>query len=188
MGINFNGFYNRSSLFQWYVLYSCRSWSLYEDGSFNFDEQFILVSDASEFAGSGVLYQIPKGVEDLVTNQLINNNNNKNITSELYKKKQIKLIGFYSFKFNKNQLHYSMFDKELLSIIRTLEHFSYFTSNTKYPIISLTDNSASKEILNGNSQKVVNNRRKRYIERLLEYKVKGIHIKGKTVKILLISL
>jgi len=73
-----------------------------------------------------------------------------------------------------------MFDKELLSIIRTLEHFSYFTSNTKYPIICLTDNNASKEIINGNSQKVVDNRRKRYIERLLEYKVKGIHIKGKT--------
>jgi len=73
-----------------------------------------------------------------------------------------------------------MFDKELLSIIKTLEHFSYFTSNTKFPIICLTDNKASKDILNGNSQKVVDNRRKRYIERPLEYKVKGIHIKGKT--------
>jgi len=73
-----------------------------------------------------------------------------------------------------------MFDKDLLSIIRTLEHFSYFTINTKYPIICLTDNKASKDILNGSSQKVVDNRRKRYVERLLEYKVQGIHIKGKT--------
>jgi len=153
----------------------------YPRAAFNFDEQFILVSDASEFAGAGVLYQIPKGGEDFVINKLTNNNNNnKNITTELYKNNQIKLIGFYSFKFDKSQLHYSMFDKELLSIIRTLEHFSYFTSNTKYPIICLTDNNASKEIINGNSQKVVDNRRKRYIEPLLEYKVKGIHIKGKT--------
>jgi len=72
---------------------------------------------------TNVLYQIPKGGEDLVLTQLTNNNN-KNITSKLYKNKQIKLIGFYSFKFDKSQLHYSMFDKELLSIIRTLEHFS----------------------------------------------------------------
>jgi len=97
-------------------------WKLCHVAAFNFDEQFILVSDASEFAGAGVLYQIPKGGEDFVINQLTNNNNNKNITSELYKKRQIKLIGFYSFKFDKSQLHYSMFDKELLSIIRTLEH------------------------------------------------------------------
>jgi len=70
--------------------------------------------------------------------------------------------------------------KELLSIIRTLEHFSYFTINTKYPIICLTDNKASKDIINGNSQKVVDNRRKRYLERLLQYKVTGQYIKGKT--------
>jgi len=43
--------------------------------AFNFDEQFILVSDASEFAGSGVLYQIPEGGEDLVTYNRINNYN-----------------------------------------------------------------------------------------------------------------
>lgn len=112
-------------------------------------------------------------------NQL-NNNSNKNITSNLYNNKLIKLIGFYSFKFDKAQLHYSMFDKELLSIIRTLEHFSYFTINTKYPIICLTDNNVSKDILNRSSQKIVDNRRKRYIERLLQYKVNGKYIKGKT--------
>jgi len=33
----------------------------YPRAAFNFDEHFILVSDASEFASSGVLYQIPKG-------------------------------------------------------------------------------------------------------------------------------
>ena len=161
--------------------YSCiHKLETYPRAAFNFDEQFILVSDASEFAGSGVLYQIPKGGEDYTLSQLTNKNNNKNTTFELYKSKKLRLIGFYSFKFDKNQIHYSMFDKELLSIIRTLEHFSYFTSNTKYPIICLTDNNASKDIIIGNSQKIVDNRRKRYIERLLEYKVKGIHIKGKT--------
>jgi len=34
---------------------------LYPRNAFTFDEQLILVSDASEFAGSGVLYQIRKG-------------------------------------------------------------------------------------------------------------------------------
>jgi len=159
--------------------YDCiHSLETFPRASFSFDEHLILVSDASEFAGSGVLYQIPKGGEDYVLDQL--NNSNKNITSNLYKNKQLKLIGFYSFKFDKAQLHYSMFDKELLSIIRTLEHFSYFTINTKYPIICLTDNNASKDILNGSSQKIVDNRRKRYIERLLQYKVTGKYIKGKT--------
>jgi len=36
------------------------------------------------------------------------------------------------------------------------------------------------DILNGSSQKIVDNRRKRYIERLLQYKVTGRYIKGKT--------
>jgi len=33
------------------------------------------------------------------------------------------------------------------------------------------ENKASKDMLNGSSQKVIDNRRKRYIEKLLEYKV-----------------
>ena len=42
--------------------YDCiRKLETYPRPAFNFNEQFILVSDSSEFAGAGVLYQIPKG-------------------------------------------------------------------------------------------------------------------------------
>jgi len=102
---------------------------IFPPDAFSFHEQFLLVSDSSEFAGSGVLYQIPEGEEDSIFSTLNNNVNNKNCTTTLHKNKNLKLIGFYSFKFDKNQLHYSMFDKELLQIIRTLEHFAYFLSN-----------------------------------------------------------
>ena len=51
-----------------------------------------------------------------------------------------------------------MFYKELLSIIRNLEHFTYILSNTYKSIICLTDNKASKDIINGKSRKIVDNR------------------------------
>jgi len=53
---NFNATYVKQHF------YDClKRLETYPRAAFNFDERLILVSDASEFAGSGVLYQIPKG-------------------------------------------------------------------------------------------------------------------------------
>lgn len=42
----------------------------------------------------------------------------------------------------------------------------------------ITDNAPSADILNGQNQKVVDNRRLRYIERLQPFRIRANHIKG----------
>jgi len=58
-----------------------------------------------------------------------------------------------------------MFDKEILTTIKIIEHFVYFLFNIAKSFIIITDNNASKEIINGTSEKVIDNRRKKDISK-----------------------
>lgn len=96
------------------------------------------------------------------------------------KKGKIKLIHCYSFKFNDTEKNYGIFDKELLAILRTLEHSKYFLRNTQWPIGILTDNKALSQSINGMPTKLEISRRLRYKERLLQFNTIGGYIRGST--------
>jgi len=92
-----------------------------------------------------------------------------------------KLVHCYSFKFNNTEINYGIFDKEMLAVIKTLEHSRYFLKNTVKPIGILTDNRALSQVINGSiSSKVEINRRLRYKERLLQFNIISHYIPGTT--------
>jgi len=131
------------------------------------------MTDASDFTGSSILFQSLLGGMDHVLKALRNNKSSWKTIEQL-----IKEISCYSHKFNETEKHYSAFDKELLTIILALEHNSYFLKNLNNSIYIITDNEPSAAILNGQNQKVVDNRRLRYLERLSPYNIRANHLKG----------
>jgi len=77
-------------------------------------------------------------------------------------------------------MNYGIFDKEMLAVIKTLEHSRYFL-NTVKPIGILTDNKALSQVINGAmTSKVEINRRLRYKERLLQFNIISHYIPGTT--------
>jgi len=144
----------------------------------NDDDQFIIVSDASDFWGSGLLYQRFGGDSMNINDfQLYNI---EQLEKEVTQGKT-KLVHCYSFKFNDTKLNYGIFDKERLAVIKTLEHSRYFLKNTVTPIGILTDNKALSQVINGAiSSKVEINRRLRYKERLLQFNIISHYIPGST--------
>jgi len=146
----------------------------------DYNNNFILITDASEISGSAILFQTFPGasVSELLKKLEQSKSSWKSI-NELIDKKKIKAINCFSHKFNDTESHYSAFDKELLTIIKALEHSSYFLRNSRQKIHVITDNAPSADILNGQNKKVVDNRRLRYIERLQPFNIVANHIKGK---------
>jgi len=146
----------------------------------DYNSDFILITDASEISGSAILFQTFRGVSiDEIINQLKSSKSSWKMIEKMINEKSIKAINCYSHKFNETESHYSAFDKELLTIIKALEHNNYFLRNINKTVHVITDNAPSAAILEGQNQKVVDNRRLRYIERLQPFKLRANHIKGK---------
>lgn len=151
---------------------------------FDYDSEYFLISDASEVSGSSILFQTFPGGSNAFLKALYESNNAWNLVEEWIKKDQLKALTCYSHKFNNTEINYSAFDKELLSIILGIEHNSYFLQNNNKPIMIITDNIASAKILEGQSQKVVDSRRMRYLERLQGYRLRPFYLKGTKNEIL----
>jgi len=122
----------------------------------DYNKDFILISDASETSRSAILFQSFRGVcIDEILNEIRSTKSSWKSIEKLIKNKTIKAINCYSHKFTDTESHYSAFDKELLTIIKALEHNNYFLRNSTQTIHVITDNAPSANILNGQNQKVV---------------------------------
>ncbi|KAG0439039.1 Retrovirus-related Pol polyprotein from transposon 17.6 [Dictyocoela muelleri] len=72
-----------------------------------------------------------------------------------------KTVGFYSKKISKSEINYTVMEKEIMSIIRSLEYFKYLIWNSK--VIIKTDN---KDLI---SKKDLSTRAQRWKLRLEEF-------------------
>ena len=80
----------------------------------NFNSQFKLAVDASDFAAGAVLLQEDNGGVDHP-------------------------ICYFSKKFSKCQRNYSTVEKECLALILALQHFEVYESSSKQPVTVFTD-------------------------------------------------
>ena len=101
------------------------------------------------------------------------------INSESYKKLQqeIEPIGFYSRILNKTEQKYSTFDRELLAIANTLEHYKWLIRNGQR-IFILTDHKNLVYAVNRGA-KVETNRKFRLFDIICQFNTYPIYIQGK---------
>jgi hypothetical protein len=85
------------------------------------DQQFVLFTDASQFATGAILYQADKERLDRKGNPLL------------------RPLGFNSQTFNKAEQNYPIYDRELLAVIRGLRCWKHLLRNTSVPVLVITD-------------------------------------------------
>ena len=117
----------------------------------NFDSQFKLAVDASDFAAGAVLLQEDNDGEDHP-------------------------ICYFSKKFSKCQRNYSTVEKECLALILALQHFEVYVSSSKPPVIVFSDHNPLVFL---HKLKNKNQRLLRWSLMLQEHDLDIRHIKGK---------
>ncbi|PIK45983.1 hypothetical protein BSL78_17135 [Apostichopus japonicus] len=117
----------------------------------NFEKQFKLAVDASDFgAGSILLQQDSEGIDHPVC--------------------------YFSKKFNKHQQNYSTVEKETLALLLSLQMFDVYLGTTPFPVIVLTDHNPLTFVHN---MKNHNKRLLRWSLIFQEYNLDIQHIRGK---------
>lgn len=116
----------------------------------DFSKEFILITDASAIAVGGIL-----ALKD--------------------KENKEQMIAAYSCKLNQVQMNYSVADRELLAVVKGIEHFRHYLAGKEFQI--QTDHQALEHI-----QKARNptSRLLRWFLKLQEYKFRVKYIKGET--------
>ena len=114
----------------------------------NFREKFILITDASSYAISAILAQKDAQGKE-------------------------KMIYAYSKGLDKAQINYSVTDKELLAVVKGIEHFRHFLLGSEF--ILRTDHKALEYLWSTNNQE---GRLMRWALKLQEYKFTPEYIKG----------
>jgi len=106
-------------------------------------------------------------------------NNCYELTKESYDKlmKELKPIGYYSRTLNATEQKYSTFDRELLALSETLQHYNLLLRNGQR-IYSATDHKNLVIYINSES-KVETNGKLRLRESICQYNITPIYIKGK---------
>jgi hypothetical protein len=116
----------------------------------NPDRPFIVTTDASGFAISGVLSQDqPDGTR--------------------------RPVAYMSRKMNPAERRYATHDKELLAIVRAVEHWRCYLEGTPYPILLLSDHRSLQHL---NTQPTLNDRQARWVEKLSDFDFSIQYIKG----------
>ena len=85
-------------------------------------------------------------------------------------------VAFFSKSLDVHEVNYHIYDKELLAIVRCLEHWSPELTNTLIPIQIFTDHQALKTFM---EHKVLTRRQSRYLDILSEFNFKIIFRAGK---------
>ena len=114
----------------------------------DFKKSFILTTDASDKAIGGILSQMSSDGKEL-------------------------MIRAYSKTLDKAQTNYSVTDKELLAVVKSLEHFRHYLIGRKF--ILKTDHKALEHLW---SSKNLSSRMMRYSLKLQDYDFTPIYIKG----------
>jgi hypothetical protein len=117
----------------------------------DFDRQFNLAVDASDLAiGSVLLQEDDSGLE--------------------------RPVSYYSKKLNSHQMNYSTIEKEALSLVLSLQHFSVYLESPVYPVIVFTDHNPLVFLYKMRNH---NKRLMRWCMYVQEFNLKIKHIKGK---------
>jgi hypothetical protein len=113
--------------------------------------QWIIHTDASEFAIAGVLSQ--KQADDTV-----------------------RPVAYFSRKMSGAETKYdSIHEKELLALVKAVEHWRCYLEGSAFPVLLYTDHKGLSWL---NTQKELTGRQTRWVERLAELEYKVIHIAG----------
>lgn len=113
-------------------------------------KQFIITTDASGFAISGVLSQDqPDGTR--------------------------RPIAYMSKKMNAAERRYATHDKELLAIVRAVEHWRCYLEGNPHPVLLLSDHRSLQHL---NRQPHLNDRQARWVEKLSDFEFKIQYLKG----------
>ena len=116
----------------------------------NFDSQFKLAVDGSDFAAAAVLMQDKEGVDHPIC--------------------------YFSKKFSKCHRNYSTVEKECLALILSLQHFEVYVSFSQQSLIVFSDHNPLVFL---HKMKNKNQRLLRWSLLLQEYDLAIQHIKGK---------
>jgi transposase InsO family protein/predicted aspartyl protease len=114
------------------------------------DRQFILHTDASGFAVSGVL-------------------------SQKQDDGKVRPVAYLSKKMDKAEINYSTFDQELLAIVTCLDKWKVYITGTRHPVLVYTDHYALQWI---RSSKELTGRQARWLERIGDADFVVHHIAG----------
>jgi len=112
--------------------------------------QYIVTTDASGFAISGVLSQ------DQADGTR-------------------RPVAYFSRKLDGAQLRYSVYDKELLAIVSAVEHWRCYLDGNPHPILFLSDHRSLQHL---NTQPKLNDRQARWLVKLGEFEFKVQYIPG----------
>jgi hypothetical protein len=113
-------------------------------------KQYIITTDASGFAYAGVLSQ------DQADGTR-------------------RPIAYLSRKMNDAERRYPTHDKELLAIVRSVEHWRWYLEGSEHPILLLSDHRSLQHL---NSQPHLNDRQARWVEKLSDFDFQIQYVKG----------
>ena len=112
--------------------------------------QYIVTTDASGFAVSGVLSQDqPDGSR--------------------------RPVAYMSSKMNAAESRYPVHNKELLAIVKAVEHWRCYLEGSPHPVLLLSDHRSLQHI---NSQPMLNNRQARWVEKLSDFDFAVSYVPG----------
>ena len=112
--------------------------------------QYIVTTDASGFAVSGVLSQDqPDGSR--------------------------RPVAYMSSKMNAAESRYPVHDKELLAIVKAVEHWRCYLEGSPHPVLLLSDHRSLQHI---NSQPMLNDRQARWVEKLSDFDFAVSYVPG----------
>jgi hypothetical protein len=112
--------------------------------------QYMVTTDASAFAISGVLSQ--------------DQSDGKR-----------RPVAYFSRKLSGAAIRYSTYDKELFAIVSAVEHWRCYLEGSPHPILFLSDHRSLQHL---NTQPKLNDRQARWVEKLSEFEFKVQHIAG----------
>ena len=114
------------------------------------DRPYIITTDASGFAISGVLSQDqPDGTR--------------------------RPLAYMSHKLSPAERRYATHDKELLAIVRAVEHWRCYLEGSAHPILLLSDHRSLQHL---NTQPNLNDRQARWVEKLSNFEFRIEYLKG----------
>jgi RNase H-like domain found in reverse transcriptase/Integrase zinc binding domain len=125
----------------------------------DFKKPFVLEVDASQYATGAILYQ-----QDL--------------------DEHWRPVGYYSKSFNEAERGYDIHDRELLAIIRGLEHWRHLLLSSPFKVTVITDHLNLKYY---REARKINRRVARYLPRMGEFNLQLVHKPGVTNKADLLS-
>lgn len=117
---------------------------------FNDAKESFLYTDASDFAISGILYQL-------------GDDNERHP------------IAFFSRKLDTAEINYDIHDKEMLAVMASLRDFRHWLSGTLIPVSVITDHKNLQYFM---SQRVLNRRQSRWMLELSEYNIRLSYAPG----------